>query len=298
MTIVPPVNEVRERSAAVPPLLMIVSGVSLYTGAALAVGLFDVFPPTVVAWMRMAGAAVILLVLFRPKLSVFTGRVGLIAAFYGLATAAMNMTFYEAIARIPLGTAVAVEFLGPIVVAAVVSRTWRQIAAVVLAGAGVVLIADVQLTANPVRLAFVLAAAALWAGYILMGAKVAGAASPKDSMTVGFAYAALLTSPVLLLTDGSPAAGASDWGWLLLTVLGLGFLSAVVPYGLDQVILQKAGADYFAILLALLPLTAALIGFVGLGQVMEGKELFGMAAIVIAVVLRTPMRRGGSARHA
>lgn len=276
---------------ALPPLLMMVSGVSLYTGAALAVGLFEVFPPTVVAWMRMAGAAVILLVLFRPKLSAFTGRVGLIAALYGLATAAMNMTFYEAIARIPLGTAVAVEFLGPIVVAAVVSRTWRQIAAVILAGVGVVLIADVQLTANPAGLAFVLAAAALWAGYILMGTRIAGAASPKDSMTVGFTFAAVLTSPVLLLTDASPAATISDWGWLFLIVLGLGFLSAVVPYGLDQLILQKAGADYFAILLALLPLTAALIGFVGLGQVMQGMELLGMVAIVIAVVLRTPVSK-------
>ena len=119
------------------PAVMIASGVSLYAGAAVAVGLFDVLPPAIVAWFRISAGAVILLVLVRPRLRDFRSVPALI---YGLATMGMNMAFYESIARLPLGTAVAVEFLGPVLVAALGSRSARDWAALALATVGVVVI--------------------------------------------------------------------------------------------------------------------------------------------------------------
>ena len=106
----------RQRLTA--PAVMIASGLSLYAGAALAVGLFERFPPTIVAWFRVAAAGVVLLVVVRPARWEFTRRVGLVAGVFGCVTMGMNMVFYEAIAELPLGTAVAIEFMGPIVVAA------------------------------------------------------------------------------------------------------------------------------------------------------------------------------------
>lgn len=289
---VTPVAHGSLRRAVLPPLLMIISGASLYTGAAVAVGLFAHFPPAVVAWMRIAAAAVILLAVVRPRLSAFRGRDGLIAGLYGLVTAAMNMTFYEAIARLPLGTAVAVEFLGPILVAAAAMRSWRHAASILAAGVGVWLIADVQLSGSPVGMAFILAAAALWAGYILLGARVASGSAPRDGMTVGFLYASVLTSPILLTATPSAVTDGPGWVMIISLALGLGTLSAVIPYGLDQYILVQAGKDYFAILLALLPLTATAIGFIALGQQVSLAEGLGIAAIVLAVLLRAGRETG------
>ena len=134
----------KKRNPVLAPILMVVNGVSLYAGAALAVGLFESFPPALVAWMRVAAAAVILLVLYRPAVRNFIGQTGFYAAVYGISTLAMNITFYEAIARIPMGTAVAIEFLGPIAVAALGSKTLRDWAALVLAGIGVMIISGAQ----------------------------------------------------------------------------------------------------------------------------------------------------------
>ena len=127
--------------AVAGPLLMVVSGISTYAGASVAVGLFPLFPPFAVAWMRVAAAGAVLLVLVRPPRAVWTGHTGRACLYYGLATALMNMVFYEAVARIPLGLVVAVEFLGPVAVAAWTSRTVRDWLSLAAAGTGVVLIA-------------------------------------------------------------------------------------------------------------------------------------------------------------
>lgn len=267
------------------PAVMVGSGVSLYLGAAIAVGLFDVFSPVVVAWFRIAGAAVILLALHRPKVSLFVGEAGVRAATYGVITLAMNMTFYEAIARLPMGTAVAIEFLGPVAVAAVGSRSVRDVVSLILAVLGVVIISGAVWSDSALGLLLALAAGALWAAYIVVGSRIAGEAS-WTSMTVGFTWAAVLASPVALLLW--PASTGMAPAPLIGLVFGLGLLSAAIPYSLDQVVLRMAGSAYFAVLQAILPIVAAVIGALTLGQFLSLAETVGITLVVAAVALRNP----------
>ncbi len=198
----------------------------------------------------------------------------------------MNIAFYEAIARLPLGTAVAVEFCGPVAVAAVASRRPRDVAAVVLAAAGVALIADVRWSGSPSGVLWALGAAALWAAYIVLGKRVAGAGNGLDDMAVGFAVAAVALSPVLLLGGPDGLAALADPVVVLLAV-GVGVLSSVVPYVIDQIVLRRVGQARFAVLLALLPATATIVGLVALTQIPNLLEGVGIAAVVAAVALRS-----------
>lgn len=273
--------EVRRRVPA--PLLFVLGGVSMYVGAALAVGLFDQMSPSAVAVLRLLGAAAVLLAWRRPGRTAWRGAALRGAVAFGLATGLMNLAFYEAIARMPLGTAVAIEFCGPVAVAAVASRRPRDVAAVVLAAAGVLLIADVRWSGSPSGVLWALTAAAMWAAYILLARRVAQSGSGLDGMAVGFTVAAVLLSPVLLF---SPLAPLADPEVLLLAV-GVGVLSSVIPYVLDQIVLRRVGQARFAVLLALLPATATVVGLVALRQVPGMLEAVGIAAVVAAVALRS-----------
>lgn len=268
------------------PVLFVVGGLSMYVGAALAVGLFDVLPPTVVAVLRLLGAAAVLLAWRRPGRAAWRGSRLARASAFGLATALMNLAFYEAIARLPLGTAVAVEFVGPVAVAAVASRRPRDVAAVALAALGVAFIADVRWSGSPSGVLWALAAAGMWAAYILLGKRVATAGNGLDDMAVGFTVAAVLLSP-LLLVGGPAALGALADPAVLLLAIGVGVLSSVVPYVLDQLVLRRVGQARFAVLLALLPATATVVGFVALAQVPGLLEGAGIAAVIAAVALRS-----------
>jgi inner membrane transporter RhtA len=267
------------------PVLFVLGALSMYVGAALAVGLFDRLAPSAVAVLRLLGAALVLLAWRRPPAAAWHGVRLVRATAFGLATGLMNLAFYEAIARLPLGTAVAIEFCGPVAVAAVASRRLRDVAAVVLAALGVLLIADVRWSASPLGLVWALAAAAMWAAYILLGSRVARVGNGIDDLAVGFAAAAVLLSPVLLL---GPGGGAALFTVPVLVLgLGVGVLSSVVPYVLDQVVLRRVGPARFAVLLALLPATATVVGFAALGQVPGAVEALGIAAVVGAVALRS-----------
>jgi inner membrane transporter RhtA len=274
------------RYRAPAPVLFVIGAVSMYAGAALAVGLFGVLAPAAVAVLRMLGAAAVLLAWRRPGAEAWRGGRVLRAAAFGLATAGMNIAFYEAIARLPLGTAVAVEFCGPVAVAAVASRRPRDIAAVVMAAIGVALIADVRWSGAPSGVLWALAAAALWAAYIVLGKRVAGAGNGLDDMAVGFAVAAVVLTPVLLIGGVTGIAALAD-PFVLLLAVAVGVLSSVVPYVLDQIVLRRVGQARFAVLLALLPATATVVGLVGLAQVPSPLEAFGIAAVVVAVALRS-----------
>jgi inner membrane transporter RhtA len=268
------------------PALFVVGGASLYAGAALAVGLFDRMSPTTVAVLRLLGAAAVLIVWRRPGRAAWRGaRLGRAVAF-GLGTALMNLAFYEAIARLPLGTAVAVEFCGPVAVAAVASRRPRDVGAVLLAAAGVLFIADVRWSGSPTGVLWALTAAALWAAYIVLGKRVASAGNGLDDMAVGFAVAAVALSPLLLVSGPAGIAALADPLVLVLAV-GLGVLSSVVPYVLDQIVLRRVGQARFAVLLALLPATATVVGLVALMQVPGVLEAVGIGAVVAAVALRS-----------
>ena len=180
----------------------------------------------------------------------------------------------------------AIEFCGPVAVAALASRRARDVAAVVFAAVGVLLIADVRWSASPVGVLFALAAAALWAAYIVLGKRVATGGNGLDDMAVGFVVAAVVLSP-LLFAGGPGALSALADPLVLVLAVGVGVLSSVVPYVLDQVVLRRVGQARFAVLLALLPATATVIGLIALAQVPAVPELFGIAAVVAAVALRS-----------
>jgi len=264
------------------PLLFVIGGVSMYLGAAAAVWLFDELDPAAVAWLRQLGAAVVLLAWRRPGKASWRGRTFWLAAVFGLVTAGMNIAFYEAIHRLPLGTSVALEFVGPVLVAAFGSRTVRDIGALLLVVLGVALIADVQWSGSTLGVLFALSAAVLWAGYIVLGKRVASAGLGVDGLAVGFAVATVLLSPLAL---GTGPAWTSPR--LLVLGIGVGVLSTVVPYVLDQLVLRRMGQAAFALLLALLPVTATLIGLVVLRQVPTLPEALGILAVAGGLTLRS-----------
>ncbi len=266
-----------------PPVFFITGAVSLYWGAALAVIAFRTVSPVGLAWLRVVGAALIMLSWRRPWRGQWSWpRLRLVAAF-GTALVAMNFSFYLAIGRLSLGTATAIEFLGPIVVAAVTTRTRRDLLALVLALAGVGLLADVQRRGSASGVLFALLAATLWAFYILLGSRVAVMGEGIDSLAVGMAIGALVFAAI-----GLPAAlPAFGRPMTLLLGLSLGLFSNVIPYALDQVVLRRVRAGQFALLLSLLPATAAVMGFIVLHQVPLPVEAVGIILVVLAVGLRS-----------
>ena len=276
------------------PLFFVVGAVSQYAGAAVGVTLFATTEPSTVAWLRAAGAATVLLAWRRPWRHRWTRPALRAAAAFGVVTLAMNVAFYEAIARIPLGTAVAIEFTGPVAVAVFGSRRPLDYVAAVLVGAGVYLLAGAQTGVDGAGVAFALLAAALWAGYILLGKRVADAGAGVDSLAVGMAVAAALSAPVLLgaqgVIDASVLTEARTW----LLGAGVGVLSSAIPYALDQPVLARVGRARFALLLALLPATAAVVGAVALAQRPDRAEIAGIALVMAALVVSArAARRGG-----
>jgi inner membrane transporter RhtA len=253
----------------------------MYFGAALAVVLFAQLSPASVAWLRIVGAAVVLVAWRRPWRVVWRGRQFVLAATFGLVTGVMNIAFYEAIAHLPLGTAVALEFTGPVAVAAFGSRTRRDVFALLLVASGVALIADVRWAGSPQGVLYALTAAACWAGYILLGKRLATDAGGIDGLAVGFAVAAVALSPFAVGTG--PAWRSLE---LLGLAAGIGVLSTVVPYVLDQIVLRRAGHARFALLLALLPVSAAVMGFLVLHQVPAMPEALGILAVAGGLTLR------------
>jgi inner membrane transporter RhtA len=272
-----PSNRVPRRNVPAP-LLFVVSGCSMYLGAALAVVLFDRVSPAGLAWLRMLVAALVMLAWRRPDRKAWVGDRRGVAACFGIVTGLMNVAFYEAIARLPLGTAVAVEFCGPVAVAALGSRSVRDVVALALAATGVALIADVRLAVNRTGLQLALLAALMWVMYIVLGKQVARGGSGLDDVTVGFTFAAVVLCPLALSTGP-----AWDSPTLLAMTTAVGLLSTVLPYALDQVVLRRVDHAQFALLLALLPAVASVIGFVVLGQLPHPMEAAGIIAVALAV---------------
>lgn len=262
-----------------------VGAISQYVGAAIGVFLFETTEPATVAWLRAGAAAVALAVWRRPWRRDWTRRRVGVALMFGLVTIGMNVAIYEAMARIPLGTAVAVEFLGPTVVAALGSRRRRDLVSVALACLGVLLLAGVEFDANLTGVLFALVSAAMWAGYILLGKRVADTGDGLDALAAGLLLAAMLLAPAILVPQAAIDASvfADPRTWLLGLCIGL--LSTAIPYVLDQLVFVQIGSAKFALLLALLPLTATLIGVVVLHQIPTMPEITGIALVVVALLL-------------
>src|SRR5205823_7332400 len=213
-------------------------------------GLFDRLGPSGTVLLRMLFGAAVLAALWRPRLRAHTRDELTIALLFGLSLAAMNLTFYEAIDRIPLGIAVTVEFAGPLAVAVAGSRRRLDLLWVVLAAAGIVLLARGNGGhANLAGIGFALAAAVCWASYILLSQRV-GRVFPRGN---GLALAMLVAS--LLLLPGGVAAGGGELivPGVLAVGAGVALLSSAIPYSLELEALRRLPARVFGILLSLEP---------------------------------------------
>ncbi len=266
------------------PALFVVSGLGQYVGAALAVGLFATVSAAGVAWARVAVAAVVLVAWRRPWRMAWTRRELAAAVVFGVVLAAMNVTFYMAIERLPLGTAVAIEFVGPVTVAVLTGAGRRERIGAALAAAGVVLLAGVTLVEGAeaaLGLALIVAAGACWGGYIVLGRRVAMAGDGVTRLSVAMAAGAVVGAPALAAL-GAPAFGT--WRTALL-VVGVAVLSSVIPYAVEQVVLPRVSAAAFAVLLALLPASATVVGAVALQQMPGPADAAGLVLVSVAIAL-------------
>ena len=267
----PPIG--RERALAVG--MVAIAAVSPQLGAALAVTLFGELGPAGAAFLRLAFAAAILWAIWRPRL---TGDLSLAAAF-GASLGLMNWTFYEAIARLPLGIAVTIEFAGPLSVAVVASRRPLDVLWVVLAAAGIwLLIGPTGGSLDPLGVVFALIAAVCWAAYIHLNQRTGAAFRGGSGLAIAMVVGALVVLPAGVLQ----ADGALLRPELLGSAIVVAILSSVVPYSLDVEALRRLPAAVFGVLMSLDPAIAALIGFLLLGQALGPVEVLAIALVVVA----------------
>lgn len=233
----------------------------------------------------MAIGALVLVVLWKPWQTKWTPRKVLLAVVFGLSLATMNILFYEAIARIPLGAAVSIEFVGPVVVAIFRGRGWLTWVAAFLALAGVVLIGgwglDTSTQSAQIGFLFALAAAAAWAIYIVLGSKISAAGPPGPSLALGLVVASLAYLPIL----GPGAFGFSFSWWTVLSLVAVGIFSSAIPYSFEAIAFSRLSAAAFALLNALLPATSAVVGALTLGQIPAVASLVGLVLVSVAVWL-------------
>jgi inner membrane transporter RhtA len=249
-----------------------------YLGPAFAVLLFARVDALGVAWLRIAAAAVIFAVWRRPWRLVDRTLIA-----WGAVLAVMNCCFYIAIDRLPLGTVAAIEFLPVIVLAALGARTPRNVAALLLAVPGVYLLTDVRLAGEPLGVAFAFANAALFALYIVLGHRVAqrGAAGGIDGLGAAMLVALVAVTPLA----GWAAVPAFGDPVALLAGIGVGISSSVIPYVCDQLAMARLSRAAYALMVALLPATATVIGIAVLGQIPSAVEVTGVLLVVAGVAL-------------
>lgn len=270
---------------APPESFFAISAVFHYLGPAFAVLLFARVEVLGVAWLRIASAALIFAAWRRPwrTYRALDGEGRRVLLAWGAVLAVMNGVFYSAIDRLPLGTVAAIEFLPVIALAAIGMRTPRNLLALMLAVAGVYLLTDVVLAGEPLGVALAAVNAALFALYIVLGAKVAerGAGAGIDALAASMLIAAVVVTPI--------------GGWAVLPVLadpvalaagaGVGISSSVIPYVADQLALARISRATYALMVSLLPATATVIGIVVLAQLPSAVEIVGVALVVAGVAV-------------
>jgi inner membrane transporter RhtA len=303
------VTQARAEAAlgAAPPAVLVLAGVvCVQVGAGLAARLFTQVPPAAVTGLRLWAAALLLAVLgARGLRREITGLIrrrawadtAVVAAF-GITLAVMNYCIYQAFARIPLGVAVTVEFLGPLAVAVAASRRALDLAWVALAGAGVALLSQEGGAApaagshgtgpalaahglaglNLAGLLFALAAAVSWAVYILLSAATGRRFPGSSGLTVAMGVAALAVTPAGLLAGGRSLLRPGVLG----TGVAIGLLSSIIPYSLELEALRRIPAKVFGIWMSLEPAVAALVGLVMLGQSLSLAEWAAIGCVTVA----------------
>ncbi|MDV3127504.1 EamA family transporter [Mycobacterium sp. 21AC1] len=272
------------RAPAAAALLVVAATVSQEVGAAFAVGLFATLGTAGAVFVRFAIAGVILCAAVRPAVRGLTRRAWGSAGALAAALAVMNFSFYCAISRIPLGVAVTVEVLGPLILSVVTSRRRAAWLWAVLAFAGVALLgltrhSDGRL--DPLGFAFAAAAAVSWAGYILASARTAAEFRRVDGLALATVMGALVIAPFALLTVDLAGVWRGDIAVLAVTVA---VMSSVIPYSLELLSLRRLTPAAFAVLTSLSPVAAAVAGLVILGQQIGVPGYLGVALVTVASI--------------
>jgi inner membrane transporter RhtA len=268
----------------VPPVAMVLAAaVSVQFGAALGATLFDELGPGGASLLRQAFAAAILLALWRPRVRTYGWPALRLALAFGVALGLMNLCFYEALDRIPLGVCVTIEFIGPVSVAVLFSRRALDLVWVALAVLGILLLANPFGAGgvDPTGLALILVAAACWAVYIVLAQRATRVFHGSTGLALAAGVAWLMP-----LGPGLSEAGVSELlaPGALAIGLAVALLSSVIPYSLESESLRRMPANVFGVLMSLEPAVAALAGFVVLGQTLGARELVAIGLVIAASV--------------
>ena len=272
-----------DRLRGAPPTALVVFPIiSVQLGAAIAKSLFDSLGPGGTVFLRIAFAALVLFLLVRPKLGGHDRAGYLVAGLFGLVLAGMNFSIYLAFDRIPLGVAVTLEFVGPLGVAIAGSRRALDLLWVVLAAAGILLLAPLGVLGgmdlDPVGVAFALLAGCLWASYILLSARTGSAFSGGTGLVIALCVGTLVLFPFGIAGAGPALLDPK----LLLAGFGVAMLSSAIPYSLELEALRKLPARVFGVLMSLEPAVAALAGLVVLGERLEMRAVAAILFVTIA----------------
>jgi inner membrane transporter RhtA len=281
------------QQTTVPPSALVLTGIfSVQFGAGLAARLFTQISPAAVTGLRLWTSAVVMaLIGARPLRSTLSGlasrhawRDAAVVAAFGLTLAVMNFSIYQSFARIPLGISVTVEFLGPLGLAVAASRRLLDLLWVCLAGAGVALLAHGGLSTTAGRgtvaigLGFGLLAALSWAAYILLSRATGQRFGGSTGLTIAMLVAAVVITPVGVATGGRTLLRPG----ILVTGLGIGLLSSIVPYSLEMEALRRVPPRVFGIWMSLEPAVAALVGLVLLGQSLAVRDWLAIGCVMAA----------------
>jgi inner membrane transporter RhtA len=278
----------RAAAAVPPPGLLLISIFSIQIGAAVAVHLFETLGSIGTAFLRIAFSAVLLLVASRRQVGVGARRHAGLLVLFGCVIGAMNLCFYGAIERIPLGIAVAIEFVGPLGVAVLTSRRIKEFVWIGLAVAGLVLLTpSIGSDLDPLGVGLALAAGAGWASFVLISPRVARGVG--GGLALGMLVAGLFTLPFELATGGLARLD----GGLLAGALVVAILSTALPLSLEFEALKRMTARAYGIVVTLEPVVAALVGAIALGQVLPPTAFAAIACVTAAAVGVTLSERRG-----
>jgi inner membrane transporter RhtA len=269
------------RAAPISPIWLVLAGIlSVQFGAGVAKTLFDEVAPTTIVWLRLVTSSLVLLAVARPALRGRSPRDWLVVVAFGLVLGLMNWSIYQSFARIPIGLAVTLEFVGPLTLAVLGSRRARDLVWVVLAGLGVLLLGLQPGDLTWAGVGFALLAGGCWAAYIMLSAQTGRRWPGVDGLAVASVVASLLLTPLAL---GRYAGQLTDGRILVFGAL-VGLLSSVIPYTCELVALRTLRPAVFSILMSLEPAAAALAGLVVVHEVLGPVQLVAMACVVAASV--------------
>ena len=259
---------------------LVLGGVlSVQIGAAVATSLFDELGPTGTVFLRVAFSAIVLVAMWRPAVGALRGRGRREIVLFGLTLAGMNLSFYAALDRIPLGIAVTLEFVGPLGVAFASSRRRRDVAWAALAAGGIVLLAPLpgsSLDVTGVGLA--LLAGAFWGSYILLAARVGALVEGGSGLALAMCVGAVALIPFGIAGGGAELGDPA----LLAAGFAVAMLSSTIPYSLELEALRRLPQGVFGVLMSLEPAVAAAVGFALLDQGLVAREAAAVALVVIA----------------